>query len=211
MLVAVEVSVAVPVAVLVSVAVLVEVPVAVAVDVVVPVGEFVLVPDPVAVTVAVAEVDTETDLVEEAVVDFDLEDDAVVDFEIETDADDVVVADADDVAMPTPTCPPRVCQRNGYVVLSRVTEINDSKSPASANVAVVSSAALKPAAAVTTMSPPSAYIRSTKRMPAFVGAARVRVSAAPTEVISQIWRSLLTMIVPPFLGSEMTFGPRYRS
>lgn len=111
-------------------------------------------------------------------------------------------------AMATPTCPPSTCQR--YVVAVSETEISDSISPASANVADVSRAVFNPSAAPTTMSPPSAYIRSTKRMPAFVGGARVRVSVV-VDVISQIWRSLVTVIVPPFPGSAINFGPRYRS
>lgn len=84
-------------------------------------------------------------------------------------------------------------------------------SPASANVALVSRAAFRPFSAVTTMSPPSVSIRKTKRIPGFVGLASVLVSLAPTEVISQIWRSLFGRMIFPLPGSAMAFAARYRS
>ena len=196
--VAEAVGVCVWVVVAVFVSVEVRVAVSVAVLVIVAVAEPVRDPEPLVVVVDVADWD----------VDFDVE--SEVDFEVDVDADLVLVALAVDVdvpvavavdvdeavaddepdAMAAPTCPPRTCQRN--VVAVNETEIKDSRSPASANVADGSRAVLNPAEAVTTMSPPSAYIRSTKRIPGFVGAARTRVSLAPTDVISQIWRSLLT-------------------
>lgn len=97
--------------------------------------------------------------------------------------EDVLVDELD--ATETPTCPPRTCQR--YVEAVSETEISDSMSPASANVADVSRAAFQPAAAVTAMSPPpSVSIRRTKRMPGFVGGAKMRVSPDAPDVISQI-------------------------
>ncbi len=92
-----------------------------------------------------------------------------------------------------------------------VTEISGRKSLASANTAFVSRATLKPAAAVTTMSPPpSVFIRIAARMPALEGAASVRVSPEAPETSSQICRSLVKRIVPPLPGSVTLLGPRYR-
>lgn len=156
----------VPDVVMVADEVLVDVLVAEAV--LVEVGVLVLVPVDVGEAVAV-----EVDVAEAVPVDVDVE-----------------VADDELDAIAAPSCPPQTCQRN--VVAVNETEIRDSRSPASANVALGSRAVLKPAEAVTTMSPPSVSIRRTNRMPGFVGSASVRVSLAPTDTISQIWRSLLT-------------------
>lgn len=198
----VELAVPVAVDVLVALAVAEADPVFVP-DVVIEADEVlvdVLVPDAVLVEVGVDEL-VPVDVGEAVPVDVDVGLLVVV-----AVAEDVLVDELD--ATETPTCPPRTCQRN--VVAVSETEIRDSRSPASANVADVSRALLSPSAAPTTMSPPSEYIRSTKRMPAFVGGASVRVSVV-VDVISQIWRSLVTVIVPPFPGSAINFGPRYRS
>lgn len=202
--VAVLVLVAVAVFVLVALAVAVEVAVAVLLAVALAEPVFVpvvlIVADDVLVEVAVAlavlvEVGVAV-LVDVAVADLVLVDVAV---EVAVELEEATAA---------PIWPSRTCQR--YVVAVSDTEIKDRRSPALANVALVSNAVFRPFAAVTTMSPPSVSIRSTKRMPGFVGFARMRVSVA-VEVISQIWRSLFGRMVFPSPGSTITFGPRYRS
>jgi hypothetical protein len=112
--------------------------------------------------------------------------------------------------MPVATLPSRISHR--YVVFATVvTDTRDRMSSASANVAAVFTATLNPLAAVTTMSPPSVNIRKTRRMPALVGLVRVRVSSAPTDTISQIWRSAVAVIIPALPGSASSLGPRYNS
>ena len=99
-----------------------------------------------------------------------------------------------------------------YVVAVNDTEIIDSMSPASANVATVTKAAFSPFEAVNTMSPPpSVFIRAMKRIPGLVGLTRVRVSFDAPLVSSQTCKSALARIEPPSPGSAMTLGPRYRS
>ncbi len=124
--------------------------------------------------------------------------------------DDVAVAVA--VAVPvaearaTPVCT-RTSQR--YVVAVSDTDISDKLSPASANTALVSKAAFNPFATLTVATPPpSVSIRRVKRIPGFVGLARIRVSADAPVVISQTCKSALGRMVPPLPGSTNCFGPR---
>ena len=146
-----------------------------------------------------ADGDVETD------VDGDGEADGEADLEAEGDAEGEVEGEVE--AISVPRFPSRASQR--YNPAEIVTEINDRKSLASANVACVSRATLYPAGAVTTMSPPpSVFIRRTKRMPGFVGVARVRVWPDAPEVISQICRSAVARMMPASPGSVNNFGPR---
>uniref|UniRef100_A0A6M3JTW3 Uncharacterized protein n=1 Tax=viral metagenome TaxID=1070528 RepID=A0A6M3JTW3_9ZZZZ len=130
-----------------------------------------------------AEVDFDVEVEAEAVCEIvAVEVEVAVPVEVEVA---VAVAVAVLVAIPTPICPSSTCQR--YVVAVSDTEISDNRSPASANVALVSRAVFRPPAAPTTIAPPpSVSIRSTKRIPARVGATRVRVSADAPETISHI-------------------------
>ena len=132
--------------------------------------------------------------------------DVAVDVDVELDV--AVAVDVDvDIVTPFLTS---TSQR--YVVAVNDTEIIDSMSPASANVATVTKAAFSPFEAVNTMSPPpSVFIRAMKRIPGLVGLTRVRVSFDAPLVSSQTCKSALARIEPPSPGSAMTLGPRYRS
>lgn len=146
------------------------------------------------------EVDGEFD----AEADGDGEVDGEVDAEAEGDVDGELEAEAD--AMTVPMLPSRASQRNRPALT--VTEMSDRKSLASAKVACVSPATLKPPVAVTTMSPPpSVFIRRTNRIPGLVGLGSVRVSPEAPLVISQIWRSMFGRMIPPVPGSLRIFGP----
>ena len=200
--VAVLVLVGVDVFVLVEVAVLLEVPVAVLLAVALAEPVFVPVVLIVADDVLVEVADDVAVLVEVAVavlVPVEVGVAVLVDVEL-------AVAVELELAIAAPIWPSRTCQR--YVVAVNDTEISDSRSPASANVALASRAVFSPFSAVTTMSPPSVSIRSTNRMPALVGLARTRVSVA-AEVNSQIWRSMFGRIVLPSPGSRRILLPRY--
>ena len=119
---------------------------------------------------------------------------------------DVAVAVPVAVANATPFCT-RTSQR--YVVAVSDTEIIDSMSPASANVALTSGTELSPFSAVISATPPpSVRRRRTKRIPGLVGLARVRVSLEAPVVISQTCKSALGRIMPPSPGSAIILGPR---
>ena len=135
----------------------------------------------------VPDTDVEGDGDDEGVFDTDAEgdgeDEGVFDADAEGDVDGLLDAEAE--AMTVPRFPSRASQR--YTPALTVTEIRDRKSLASAKVACVSPATLKPPVAVTTMSPPpSVFMRRTRRIPGLVGLGSVRVSPEPPEVISQI-------------------------
>lgn len=195
----------------VAVAVPVDVLLPVAVDVLVGVEVEVLEELPVAVALNVPEAVSEPDI--DCVLVLELLD-VAVDVPVPVDVADrvevdvavaVLLADASDAPSWTSTS-----QR--YVVAVSETEIMDSMSPASPNVALFSSATLSPFSAVTTASPPpSVSSRSVKRIPGLVGLARIRVSADAPVVISQTCKSAFGRMVPPLPGSVNCFGPRYRS
>lgn len=161
-------------------------------------GEAVVVPDAVADLVDVAEALDEEVAVGDAV-------------PVEVAVDDALAVAVDVlVDRDAATLPSRISQR--YVVLATVvTETRDRMSSTSLNVAAVFSATLSPLAADTTRAPPpSVFSRNTKRIPGFVGLARVRVSPLAPTTISQICRSAATWMVPPLPGSAIIFGPMYK-
>lgn len=142
--------------------------------------------------------------------DGDVDGDDDGDEEADADGEDDGDVDGEVDEITVPTFPSSTSQR--YEPAEIVTEISDRKSLASANVAVVSSATLRPAEAVTTTSPPpSVFNRTTKRMPAFVGVASVRVSFDAPDTISQICKSAVARMMPASPGSRNSLGPRYRS
>ena len=135
----------------------------------------------------VPDTDAEGDGEAEGVFDTDAEgdgdDEGEFDADAEGDVDGLLEAEAE--AMTVPRFPSRASQRKTPALT--VTEIRDRKSLASANVACVSPATLKPPVAVTTMSPPpSVFMRRTSRIPGLVGRGSVRVSPEAPETISQI-------------------------
>ena len=144
----------------------------------------------------------------EGVFDTDADGDGEVDGDVDAEADGEVEGelDAEAEAITVPRFPSIASHL--YRPALTVTEISDRKSLASAKVACVSPATLKPPVAVTTMSPPpSVFMRRTSRMPGFVGLGSVRVSAEPPLVISQICRSMRGRMIPPVPGSLRIFGP----
>ena len=153
---------------------------------------------------AEAEGDGDADGEPEAEAEGEVEAEGELDAEAEGDVDGELDAEAEAITVPrfpssasqryTPPLPPV-----GGVT---VTDTSERKSLASAKMACVSPATLKPPVAVTVMSPPpSTLIRRTKRIPAFVGLGSVRVSPEAPEVISQINRSALGRMIPALPGS----------
>lgn len=134
-----------------------------------------------------AETEADGDGDAEGDADTDAEGDGDVEGEVEADAEGDVdgLLDAEADEMTVPRFPSRASQR--WTPALTVTEIRDRKSLASAKVACVSPATLKPPVAVTTMSPPpSVFMRRTRRIPGLVGLGSVRVSPEAPETISQI-------------------------
>jgi hypothetical protein len=155
-----------------------------------------------------AEGDVEAEGVFDTDADGDVEADGVFEADAEGDVDGLLDAEAE--AMTVPRFPSRASQRNTPALT--VTEMRLRKSLASAKVACVSPATLKPPVAVTTMSPPpSVLIRRTSRIPGLVGLGSVRVSPEAPLTISQIWRSIFGRMIPALPGSLRIFGPLYRS
>jgi hypothetical protein len=153
--------------------------------------------------VAEGELEAEADGELEGVFEVEAEGDVDGVFDTEEDG----VADTEDDEITVPTLPSSTSQRK--TPAETVTEMNDRKSLASANVACVSKATFMPPVTVTTASPPpSVFKRSVKRTPGFVGLASVRVSPEAPVTISQICRSAPTRMIFPLPGSVMIFGPR---
>jgi len=153
----------------------------------------------------VAEGELETDADGELDGELDTELDGELDVEADGDVDGELDGDVDETTVPT--LPSKTSQRCDPAEI--VTEISDRKSLASANVACVSRATFRPAGAVTTTSPPpSVFNRSVKRIPGFVGVARVLVSPEAPDTISQICKSALARMIPALPGSVRIFGPR---
>ena len=195
---------------------LLDVPVPVEVLVLVPV-DVLLVDEvlvPVELSVAVAEVVAPLVVAEAEDVDVavKLPEAVVVDVPVEVA---VAVAVEVDVAVPVELAiatPVRSSTSQRNVVAVSDTEIIDSMSPASPNVALTSGTELSPFSAVTTASPPpSVFIRRTNRIPGLVGLARTRVSFEAPVVSSQTCKSALGVMTLPSPGSARSFGPLYRS
>lgn len=174
------------------------------------VGVPVLVDDEVLVAVALNVAEVVAPLVEAEDVDVELDVAVAVAVDVAVELA-VAVADELDVAVPVELAiatPVRSSTSQRNVVAVSDTEIIDSMSPASANVALTSGTELSPFSAVTTASPPpSVFIRRTNRIPGLVGLARTRVSFEAPVVSSQTCKSALGVMTLPSPGSARSFGP----